>query len=215
MKLRLKNLILLSAVGLWLLTGCGMSGAGNASAGLQIGESFEITNWLSSGSLQVTVKNARQITDVSQLPPQDMFLEQYDHYVSPEGTLKEGSSLILLDLEVKNLDARGKLDLDTDNPYLFRADGLLTLIDLTEKQGKNYYYVDVDYFSLFGCCQDPDHPFLYELKPGDSIEFTVGYFIGKKRDSSERDLSQIRACTSSGNANSDFIDLKLGENHDA
>lgn len=210
------------AISLFMLTGCGRQTPENSSSGekkdtssdIQIGEPFEKTSSLAEGTLQVTVKSAERITDVSALPPQEMFLERYDHYVLPDGTMKEGSAFVLLTLEVKSLDALADTGGYADeDPYEFRADGLLTLIDRTEKQGRNYYYIPVDYFSRYG--QEPDHAFGFRLLPGETVEFEVGYFVGKKRDGSERDFSQIRGCTTSGNAKSDFIDLKLGEEQDA
>ncbi len=209
MKNKLLTLLLLSAFSLSFLTGCG-AGAKNTSD-IQPGEPFEETSGLAEGALQVTVKSAERITDVSELPPQELFFENYDHHVLSDGTMKEGSSFILLKLEVKSIDAAAELDRYND-PYVFRADDLLTLIDLTEKQGKNYYYIPVDYFSLYG--QESEHSLAFRLSPGETVEFEVGYFVGKKRDGSERDLSQLRACTTSGNANSDFVDLKLGEDRD-
>ena len=190
-------------------------GGKDSSSDIQLGEPFEFTSGLAEGALQVTVKSARRITDVSELPPQEMFLEYYDNYVLSDGTLKEGSSFIILDLEVKSLDAAAKTSKYGDeDPYEFGADGLLTLIDLTEKQGKNYTFSPVDYFSLYGQGQDPDHPFAFKLSPGETIEFEVGCFVGKKRDGSERDLSQLRASTGIS-TRSDLIDLKLGEDRDA
>ena len=70
-------------------------------------------------------------------------------------------------------------------------------------------YQNINYFSLFG--SNEQHPFAFTLAPGDSIEFSVGFFVGTKKDGSQRDLSQLRACTSSGNPKSDFIDLNLDE----
>lgn len=207
MKTKWLKIILPAVVCLTFLTGCGRE----APSEIQVGEALEISNGLASGLLQVTVKSAEQITDVSELPPQEHFFENYDHHVLSDGTMKEGSSFILLKLEVKSLDAAAKPDRYND-PYVFRADDLLTLIDLTEKQGKNYYYIPVDYFSLYG--QESEHSLAFRLSPGETVEFDVGYFVGKKKDGSERDFSRLRACTTSGNANSDFVDLKLGEDRD-
>ncbi len=207
MKTKWLKIILPAVVCLAFLTGCGRE----APSEIQVGEALEISNGLASGALEVTVKSAERITDVSELPPQELFFENYDHHVLSDGTMKEGSSFILLKLEVKSLDAAAKPDRYND-PYVFRADDLLTLIDLTEKQGKNYYYIPVDYFSLYG--QESEHSHAFRLSPGETVEFDVGYFVGKKKDGSERDLSRLRACTTSGNANSDFVDLKLGEDRD-
>ena len=147
------------------------------------------------------------MTGGDEVPPKDLFLEQYDRYVTADGILKEGGYFVVLDLQIESIDAAAELDLTNEDPYLFRADSLLTLVDLTEKQSKNYYYQNINYFSLFG--SNEQHPFAFTLEPGDSIEFSIGFFVGNKKDGSERDLSQLRACTSSGNPKSNFIDLDL------
>lgn len=211
-----KTLIIIVTIALIAVSLMGCDGtqspgvSGNKSTSdIQVGDQLEVNTGLSAGSLRMTVTDVSLITDGADLPPKEFFLEQYDRYVSSDGSLKEGSCFVVLDLQIESIDAAAELDLNNEDPYLFRADSLLTLVDLTEKQSKNYYYQNINYFSLFG--SNEQHPFAFNLNPGDSIEFSIGFFVGNKKDGSERDLSQLRACTSSGNPKSDFIDLNLDE----
>lgn len=203
--------IALIAVSLMGCDGTQVPGAygNNATSDFQIGDQLEITTGLSAGTLRVTVTDVSLITDGAEVPPKELFLEQYDRYVTSDGNLKEGSYFVVLDMKIESVDATAELDLTNEDPHLFRADSLLTLVDLTEKQSKNYYYQNINYFSLFG--SNEQHPFAFTLEPGDSIEFSIGVFVGNKKDGSQRELSQLRACTSSGNPKSDFIDLNLDE----
>ena len=211
-----KTLLILLTVVLVMVTlmGCdgvqapGASG-NNAASDFQIGDQLEISTGLSAGTLRVTVTDVSLITDGDEMPPRELFLEQYDRYVTADGNFKEGSCFVVMDMQIESADATAELDLTNEDPHLFRADSLLTLVDLTEKQGKNYYYQNINYFSLFG--SNEQHPFAFTLEPGNSIEFSVGFFVGTKKDGVQRDLSQFRACTSSGNPKSDFIDLNLDE----
>ena len=209
-----KTLIMLMAIALIAVSLMGCDGTqapgasdNNAASDFQIGDQLEITTGLSAGTLRVTVTNVSLITDGAEVPPKELFLEQYDRYVTSDGNLKEGSCFVVLDMQIESVGATAELDLTNEDSHLFRADSLLTLVDLTEKQSKNYYYQNINYFSLFG--SNEQHPFAFTLESGESIEFSIGFFVGTKKDGSQRELSQLRACTSSGNPKSDFIDLNL------
>ena len=211
-----KTLIILMTIALIAVSLIGCDGTqepgvpgNNATSDFQIGDQLEITTGLSEGALRMTVTEVSLITDGADVPPRELFLEQYDRYVTADGNLKEGSYFVVLGMQIESVDATAELDLTNEDPHLFRADSLLTLVDLTEKQSKNYYYQNINYFSLFG--SNEQHPFAFTLEPGESIEFSVGFFVGTKKDGSQRDLSQLRACTSSGNPKSDFVDLNLDE----
>lgn len=201
--MRMKNTLLAIAaiLAILLLTGCETptndSATQTRSSDIQIGESVEITTGLSKGTLQVTVTSVETITDGAALPEKEDFLEQYDRYVSENGTLQDGCTFVLVNVNVTSLGAEAEVDLTNDDPYSFRADSLFSLIDLTEKQKKNYYSINVDYYSLFGHTEA--HPFAFRLMPDESIEFTLGFFVGDKRDGMVRNLSQIRAYISDSN----------------
>ena len=133
--------IALIAVSLMGCDGTPVPGASgnNTTSDFQIGDQLEITTGLSAGKLQVTVTDVSLITDGAEVPPRELFLEQYDRYVTADGNLKEGSYFIVLDMQIESADATAELDLTNEDSHLFRADSLLTLVDLTEKQSKNYY----------------------------------------------------------------------------
>lgn len=207
------KILILTVVVLILISGCNNQQYSDQHecevSGLEIGDIVGIDTGLSSGELKVTVTSAMLVSDASKLPSKEFFFEQYGHYVSHDGLLIEGGYLIVLEVDVESLNAEVKLDLDNDNPHLFRADSLFTLVDISEKQKENYVYQYMDYYSLMNSTNT--HPFAFELEPGDTISFEIGFFIGNKKDGSRRALSNLYACTSSGSAGSDFVALNLEE----
>lgn len=210
-------LIILSLIFLFSATGCNgetpLFGTGVKEATqFQIGDQLELKTGLSSGVLKVTISDATLISEASELPGKEMFFEQYRRYVSDDGTFVDGSYLIIIDVDIESADAESVLSLDNDNPHMFRIDSLFTLVDVSEKQGQNYRYQTVDYFSLLN--NHDAHPFAFELEPEETISFRIGFFMGKKKDGSARSLSNLFLCTSSGNPESDFIALNLEATED-
>lgn len=210
MKMKIFLMAIAGVLVILLLTSCETHGNlpsnQNDSFDVQIGETVEITAGLSKGKLQITVASVKTITDGAFLPEKDKFLEQYGRYVSETGELQDGCTFVLVTVNVTSLGAEAKVDLTNNDPYCFRADGIFSLIDLTEKQKKNYYNINMDYYSLFDNIND--HPFEFQLMPDESIDFTLGFFVGEKRDGSDRDLSQMRVYMSDDNGKV-MIDLNL------
>ena len=199
---------------LFSLTGCNdkvplLGGWKKEIAQYQIGDQLELNTGLASGAFKVTIVDSTLISDASFLPNQELFFEQYSHHVSTDGKFVEGSYLVVIDLEVESVGAEAKFDPDYNDPYIFRIDSLFTLVDISEKQGRNYRYQNIDYFSLLN--EQSIHPFAYILEPGETLSFQIGFFMGKKKDGSERLLDNLYLCTSSGNRNSDFVILSLEE----
>ncbi len=89
------------------------------------------------------------------------------------GELKDGCSMYVVQLEVTNIDAISQAAEYQDNDFLFRADDLrLCYVEndmiLAEK--------NISYYSLKS---DGNHTWsTYELKPGETITYEVGYFVG-------------------------------------
>lgn len=87
-----------------------------------------------------------------------------------------------------------------DDPYLFRADDLIFVVDLAPElttQGLYGAYF-MDYFSGMG--RRGESPVVFRLEPGESVEFTVGFLV-----------SDIRQ---SGDTHFDFLYLADGAVHD-
>lgn len=195
---------LLPVITLFLVAALSACGSGNF---LELGESFE-ESFGTDGRLVYTVKSA----SVSQSAEDGCFVE--DAHVTVDGVsyinpdfitsdgLISGASLVLLELEVQNVDADNAGMYD--EPYVFRADSIVTLADLSKKSRGPYSYIDAAYFSLLN--GRSEHSMAYELKPGESITFTLGFLVG-----SDHSLSDLCACDSSGNADSNFVRLGLTE----
>ena len=117
---------------------------------------------------------------------------QYPEYVGPDGQFMDGVYMIALDITVKNQDAAneyvnkdGKPEARYGNPYLFKTDSFLYLMDpkidgMRKSPG---------FFSLAG--KRPEHPLAYELKPGETISFRIGFMLYTPYDSQEIDFSDL------------------------
>lgn len=194
-------------------------------------ELIKLTNDFASGYLIYTIMSADVVTSLDEMhTPADGFLyETYNRldeetgrwvhtdvpaHIQEDGSFADGYYLVLIDITVSNHDAARRTDRvgDYDDPYLFRADSFLTLADLWAErgdyEGANYQYTTIDYFSE----QDryPENPCVFRLEPDKTINFTIGFLLNAQDYGSDFDLSRFRACTTSGNEDSAFIDLNLG-----
>lgn len=99
-----------------------------------------------------------------------------------------GVYLLLVDVTVKSdgaesctrhdRDGLGALNGLFDDPCLFRADELLFVVDLAPALTSKGYYgaYSADYFSGMG--QRAEHPLVFRLKPGESVDLTLGFLVG-------------------------------------
>lgn len=195
-------------------------------------ELINVNNDYVSGYLLYTITSARVATSVEEMQcSPDGFLrdtyltldqngnwEQLDTptHIQEDGTFVEGYYVILVDITVENHDAARRTDLPGyyEDPYLFRADGLLFLADMEAERGDypnaNYSYDYLDYFSQKDSY--PEHPCVFRLEPGETIDFTVGFLLDSEAYGGTIDFSRFRACTTSGHPDSAFVDLNLGSN---
>lgn len=196
-------------------------------------ELIDFDNRYTSGYLLYTITSARVATSVEEMQcPPDGFLleacyseEKVDGYslvldmppfVQDDGSFRDGYCVVLVDITVESRNAAMRTGemIDYDDPYLFRADSLITLVDLEDDQGDypgaNYSYKDIRYFSEKD--QFPEHETAFRLEPGETIDCTVGYILNAESYGGTIDFSRFRACTSSGHPDSALVDLNLGSN---
>lgn len=190
---------------------------------IQPGETFTRSGpQISDGTLAFTVSNARAVCHAADIPgsaecfsydaevwfqeDEKVSVYRYPEFIDENGTFMEGSYLVLVDVSVENRDARNRSKSDGDppygdfeDPYLFRADGILWLTD------KEREY-DVAFFSQRG--KYDEHPMAYRVEPGETVQFTLGFLVSSKPDGSLVDLSDVYAVTG-GNTDSSIIDLHL------
>lgn len=90
--------------------------------------------------------------------------------------LIDGCKMLVCKIRVTNINAVSKEKDYYKNPYVFTAGGLfLNYMDENSKSA-NFQYKNIDYYSLK---QDDDHLWsTYELKPGESLTYEVGFIVG-------------------------------------
>lgn len=209
-----------------------------------MGESFEVELTRGTGHFLCTVTGARILTDESQLSLDDpeqlmeggklIAIEDgegitfpYEEWFTEGGAFDHGCRLILIDLSVTNVDAKGWLASDDpwgffNDPYAFYAYDFVYFANLsryTEVAGQyefgneNCFYFDKtgDY-----CPEDilPTigiEPYAIQILPGQTVTYTLGYGIPTDQEGNPYKLSDLMAVVKA-NANAEtgiFIDLAL------
>lgn len=140
----------------------------------------------------------------------------YPDCVDESGALVEGGNLVIMDVTVTSQDAVNFItDPETgeqnrryaDNPFLFRADEIAYLVDITENFEDDYTYYDAVFFSLMGRYEE--HPMAYEVLPGESISFRIGFLVGNRQDGTSMDFSNVVLTTNWGDAEKEFYDIDI------
>ena len=140
----------------------------------------------------------------------------YPDCIAEDGTLVDGGNLVIVDVTVTCQDAVNFItDPETgiqsrryaDNPFLFRADEIGYLVDITEDPTEGYTYYDAVFFSEMG--RFSEHPMAYEVLPGESISFRIGYLVGNRPDGSDMNFSDVVMTTNWGDAQKEFYDIGL------
>lgn len=112
-----------------------------------------------------------------------------------------GVYLLLVDVTVKSdgaesctrrdRDKWGNLLGEFDDPCLFRADDLLFIVDLApELTSKGYFGAySMDYYSGMGL--RAEHPLMFRLEPGESVDMTVGFLVSDVRRGGDTYLDSL------------------------
>lgn len=140
----------------------------------------------------------------------------YPDCIDAAGALVEGGNLVIMDVTVTSQDAVNFItDPETgvqsrryaDNPFLFRADEICYLVDIAEMTDQDYTYYDAVFFSEMG--RFSEHPMAYEVLPGESISFRIGFLVGNRKDGSDMAFSDMVLTTNWGDAEKDFYDVHI------
>ena len=202
------------------------------SKALSIGETFyDLPTGDEEGTLALTVTNAKIVHNFAQnglstdnaygMPfvVLDGSTYVYPDFLDENTEMMDGSSLLLVDVTIENIDAIRCEFPEANDPYLFRGDGFLCLCDLSRPEGGTseegqFVWAGVKYFSLLN--SEPIHPLAFRLEPGKTIQIQIGFFLDDYWD----DPDELFLSNASGQySNSDdgklFIDLNLsgGENN--
>lgn len=144
-------------------------------------------------------------------------VESQSSVVDHNGNLVPGSCMVVLDIQVESVDAVNFVtDPETgiqdrryeDNPFLFRADEVCYLIDTGDDSHGGYTYYDAVFFNAVG--DFAEHPMAYELLPGESTTFRIGFLMGNRRNGSARNLADLVVSTAWQSEQEQYFDLNLG-----
>lgn len=157
---------------------------------------------------------------------------EYPGWFVKGGAFDSGCRIVLVDVTVSNIDAEALLNDGTYSPecgffddrYAFQAYCIGEMVDLTDiwTTGgiKSYNRYTAVYFSQMGQYSKEDIPetlghecWAIQILPGQSVNFTLGFFVGTNSDGSRKDLSKLWLCAGSNSRVEDgiFIDLGLGD----
>lgn len=140
----------------------------------------------------------------------------YPDCIDDTGALVEGGNLVIMDVTVTSQDAVNFItDPETgvqsrryaDNPFLFRADEICYLVDIAQMTDQDYTYYDAVFFSEMG--RFSEHPMAYEVLPGESISFRIGFLVGNRKDGTDMAFSDMVLTTNWGEAEKDFYDVHI------
>lgn len=146
----------------------------------------------------------------------NLILYHYPECVDEFGDLVEGGNLIVLDVTVTSQDAVNFVTNKTtgvqsrrypDNPFLFRADEIAYLVDISEDATHGYTFYDAVFFTQMGYFSE--HEMAYEVLPGESISFRIGYLLGNRKDGSDLNPKDLVMTTHWGKSEKEFYDLGL------
>ena len=172
-----------------------------------------LTNLENAGSGKIRENAVVGIYDGSGSDPTVYY---YPDCFDATDTLVSGACMVLLDVQVDSEDAVNfRTNKATgvqsrryeDNPFLFRADEIAYLIDTSEDSTYGYTYYDAVYFTQLNGFTE--HPMAYELLPGESITFRIGYLLGNLPDGTERDLSKLVISTDWNDPEEKYFELNL------
>ena len=134
------------------------------------------------------------------------------NWLNNDGSFDPNVSILMVDISVYNDGV--KLSSDTDrygnviDSHTFNADGLIWLSNMQSSPEKhNYSYTAINYFSLLGA--DPNYAYDYQVAPGDTISFTVGFVLGPDFAYQLEDM--LFLTNTCGNENGIYIKLNLGK----
>lgn len=156
---------------------------------------------LKSGALNCIITDAYLVDRLDGLPDTGGFLDDtavdieeeggegelfmYSELIDEDGQLFPGVYLLRVDITVASQDAVSYTRQDRnevgkplgqfDDPYLFRGDNLVYLLDLRPELSGGCNCYMLNYFS--GMFQRPEHDLVFRLEPGESIDLTVAFVV--------------------------------------
>lgn len=127
----------------------------------------------------------------------------------------DGAYLLLVDMTVDNIGARQYTTKDLnefgdprgkyDDPYVFEV--WTFLVDPMRPYSTGYWSRNLDYYSRRN--EREEHRLAFRIEPGESIDFTVGFFVSDKNAGGWYDIPALCLSPESGNPDGVLIPLNL------
>ena len=152
---------------------------------------------LKSGKLVCTFHGIRLSDDISELSNPEGFRSDaaifcvdnlsYPEFIQEDGQFVPGVYLLLVNITVtsdgavsntrRDRDSMGNPLGQFDDPYLFRSDDLVFVVDLAPELTSRGFIgtYAMAYFSDMN--RRAEHPVVFRLEPGESIDVTVGFLV--------------------------------------
>ena len=166
---------------------------------------------LKAGSLMCTVNDSRLVktppdpkmfTNDATGCPANGRLIRYPDFIQDNGDLIPGFYLLLVNMTVTSEDAVAFTRRDSnssgivrgqyDDPYVFRADNLLSLIEINmDNNGGIIGAGDVYLCYYSGLNQRAEHGMAFRLEPGKSIDFDLGFLVGDIQQGGVNNLENL------------------------
>lgn len=183
------------------------------------------------GTLTYTITRVNRLTNLENSGKGKMrenaVVGIYDSYEDPTvyyypdcfdeaGNLVAGASMVILDIQVESQDAVNFItnpvtDVQSrryeDNPFLFRADEIAYLIDTSEDSDSGYTYYDAVFFTELD--EFTEHPMAYEILPGETVNFRIGFLLGNLPGGAARDYSKLVVSTAWNDPEETYFELNL------
>jgi len=192
---------------------------------------YYIDQSLKSGKLMCTVNNVH----LNDEPPNtgmfksdttcdfiDGKVIRYPDFLQDDGYLIPGLYLLLVDMTITSEDAVAYTRRDNsggivkgnyDDPYVFRSDGLLYLIEIDMNTDEKFIGagdVYLCYYSDMG--QRAEHEMAFRLEPGKSIDFSLGFLVSDVCQGGVNNLANLYLSVGmTDNPNETLMHLALGD----
>ena len=195
-------------------------GIGETFSDLPLGDKQE-------GTLALTVTNAKIVHNFAQneLSTDNVYgtpsvqlngtIYKYPNFLDENTTMKDGCSLLLVDITLENIDAIRDNFPEANDPDLFRGDDFLVLCNLNQPEGGTseegqFAHAAPDYFSLLN--SEPIHPMAFRLEQGKTIQVQIGFFLDDNWDEPDAlFLSNHSGQYSISDDRCLFVDLNLSD----
>ncbi|MBR3403820.1 MAG: hypothetical protein IKG91_00820 [Firmicutes bacterium] len=183
----------------------------------KIGETMEGTLSGTEGTVRITVTDCRLLreddesldpskfcTNIDYMMPAMKYgeiqptLYYYPRFVQEDGTFIDGILMVLITVRIENVDAKNNEHAfnHLGSEYLFHP----TVRPVSSKWRRDsvkspwrrvVIYDEPAYFTLLGEYSE-QHPFHIYLEPGESLEYTIGYYLSDRQGTGKEIPSEIR-----------------------